>query len=229
MMWRPVVAFLVVAGLIAGGAYLLITTKPWATSPSSQLAEDQKREAEVAEIIKTNDPAQCESVKDLVINGTPYYTVCLNNVYTNLALEKSDPAYCEKLDNQMFSIESCKSTVMMQAVSTATSPAVCESMGSTELKSACVFQYWTQSAVKQGSVAVCNSMPDQKLIGPCRDSVLVDLMKQGKQIACTDLSPGLVGDCKTFYGAVIGAKSMNACSTIVDPMIQDVCASTLSQ
>jgi hypothetical protein len=80
MMWRPVLSFLLVAGVVAWGVYAVAFWKPWSQSQESKFNKFKRKKrtwptSSIPMILR-----QCEQVKDLMIGGTPYYTVCLNNM-----------------------------------------------------------------------------------------------------------------------------------------------------
>ena len=71
--------------------------------------EKIRLQEQVAEIIKTKDFSLCDEMKDKV-----YFTVCNNNIALNLAQERSDLSYCQKIDNTLVLIEECERQVIFK-------------------------------------------------------------------------------------------------------------------
>lgn len=209
--------------LIAAG-YVISTTKPWEEKVLSPGEQAQLQEAQVAELIKTGDPSQCDKAKGIVIDGTPYETVCLNNVYENLAEQTLDASYCDKLDNQMLSIAVCKSKILTMRLSTATSSAMCNTAGSSDLKNSCLTQYWSIAAKKEGNAKLCSNIPLASASQRCSDSFYIMQLAAGKDVSCSVFSSEVRADCQMFQSALSSkTPSQDVCYSIDTPELQNLC------
>ena len=197
-------ALLVIGIVAAAGVYTATIWKPGASEELSSVERVQMLEGRVADLIKTNDPIECEKAKDINIGSVSYQTVCEGNIYMNLAEQKGDVSYCDKLDNELFPIDLCKSNIITQKVHGATSPIICDSAGSQELKDSCLFQYWSKAAVE--------------------DSVYIEQISEGKKVDCSNFSKDGEQDCKSYYTIISSKPASNAaCVTLANPILQSLC------
>src|SRR3989338_2736467 len=217
-------ALLVIGIVAAAGVYTATIWKPGASEELSSVERVQMLEGRVADLIKTNDPIECEKAKDINIGSVSYQTVCEGNIYMNLAEQKGDVSYCDKLDNELFPIDLCKSNIITQKVHGATSPIIFDSAGSQELKDSCLFQYWSKAAVDGNDASVCAKVPIPRGVGVCKDSVYIEQISEGKKVDCSNFSKDGEQDCKSYYTIISSKPASNAaCVTLANPILQSLC------
>ncbi len=182
--------------VIAGAIYALVVLKPWGGAQLSDQERRAQQENQLAEAVKTNDPTQCEKLKDNMTGDSSDKIACEGNIYMALAQEKLDVSYCDKLDNKSFSTAMCKSGVIALKAATAT------------------------------SVATCDIFNDAGLKSECLTAVNLKLLVEGAQVDCAVFPPPLAADCKQFKNVIAKKPvSATACSTIQHPGLQEVCNS----
>jgi len=218
------VGVVVVAGVYAMTVWELLPSRE--LSPAEKILLQQRQQDQVAEIVKTNDPAKCEQAKDIVIDGRSYQEVCENNIYMNLAQEKLDTSYCKKLDDKSYPIELCMQSVLSQKAATATSPDFCNAVEGADLKEGCLYQYWLANAMRKGDTAVCNSISNPIGVSYCKDTVYTKNLAGGAKLDCTLFSKEKAADCKSVESA-IQSKSATSCALVQDVDLQQVCSSRI--
>lgn len=226
---KPFLGLLVLATVVAAGIYAATV---WGLLPSRELSPAekillrQKQQDQVAEIIKTNDPAGCEQAKDIVIDGRSYQEVCENNIYMNLAVQKLDTSYCKKLDDKSYPIELCMQSVLSQKAATATSPDFCNAVEGVDLREGCLYQYWLANALRKGDTAVCSNISSPIGVSYCKDTVYTKNLVEGAKLDCSLFSEEKVADCKSVVLA-IQEKSVEGCALVQDMDLQQVCNSRI--
>jgi hypothetical protein len=151
-------AIAIVVLLIAFGSiyYLVIFRKGIVLTPE----QETKIQAEVSAIIKTNDFDKCKQIKNEI-----YRTACVNNIALNLAQEKQDISYCQKIDDKLMSIASCERRVLFKKSLDQERISVCNETANEEIREECKGRFWKLLAVKKEDIVLCqNTLQDDDRI-----------------------------------------------------------------
>jgi hypothetical protein len=111
-----------------------------------------KLQEQVGEIIKFNDFGKCDEVKDEY-----YKRVCINNIAFNLAKEKQDISYCQKLDNKLLYTEDCERQILLPKAIDKEDIKVCSETRNKGIKQNCEQDFWTFLAIKKENINLCNN------------------------------------------------------------------------
>lgn len=183
-----------------------------------------ERQEAVANIIAQGDYDSCGAADGYVMNGLDYGVVCRNNVAYQLAIEKFDERYCDRLDNKLASVDECRQDVMMTRLSRDNSPATCEQTRFDPLRQQCRSLYFTKAAVENSSIAPCqNLFEDKRTV--CEDGVRLSVLaKQPSNVACSELSVAHQEDCQKFKEIVTDqGGNVQACSQLDTPVLMAGC------
>lgn len=120
------------------------------------------------EIIKTNDFNKCDEIEDEL-----YRKVCVNNIALNLANEKQDISYCEKLDNELVPIADCESRVIYAKAMDKEDISVCEETENQELRKSCENSFWLSYAIKKEDISICGNKTGEAEKNACHNSYLL--------------------------------------------------------
>ncbi len=200
---------------------------PAASEPRELTAEEkanQEKQAKVAELIKTGKLEECAKAKRIVIQGVDYETVCRNNVALNLALDRLDPSFCDKLDGNLLSIASCKNRVWAAKFANVKELAQCDEAPTGELKSTCQVLYWLNGAVQHDDVTLCDHLTESQTKTECRNSFFLNrLASNPREARCENFSAPLKQDCETLEKALSTPKNSQGCLRIRDVRLQSFC------
>src|SRR3989338_2475215 len=117
--------------------------------------EQQKR---VAEIIATGDLNKCKEAEGVMINGYDYGIVCNDNVVENLAMERLDTSFCDKLaDNSSDWVAACKKEVTLKKLQQTNDLQVCQT-ASSDFKAECEALYWSRQALDLKESKPCENI-----------------------------------------------------------------------
>lgn len=120
---------------------------------------------QAADIIRSKDFNRCQEIKDEV-----YQKVCINNIALNLAEEKQDISYCQKIDGQLIPIEECEREIIFQKAIDEGKTDACEETNNQGLQQECKENFWSDSAVKKSDIALCNNVEGEQGKNVCRDN-----------------------------------------------------------
>lgn len=126
-------------------------------------------QSETASIVKGKDFSECEKIKDDL-----YKTVCVNNIALNLAKEKQDISYCEKVDNAFIPRKSCEQDVILPKSINKEDIAVCQETKDAELRVRCQNSFYTQLALKKGDIKICDKEKNKDVFDTCFDTYKVE-------------------------------------------------------
>lgn len=126
-------------------------------------------QGQTEQIVKTGDFNRCQEINDDV-----YRKVCTNNIALNLAQQKLDSSYCQKIDGKLMSAEECDRRVMGEKMAKATSIAVCQQALTDTVKKECEDNFYSNSGFIANSVDInaCSRAPTTEQEDDCYDSYL---------------------------------------------------------
>jgi len=220
------ILIIVVLLVVACVAWLLVSGRiPWksgaeATStPLTELSQEQK----VADIIKTGDLSQCESVKGLVLQENDYYVTCRNNIIFNDALNQLNPSLCDDLDNHQFLIEDCQMQIVAKKMQQNGDLSFCQSIKS-QVQISCIQAYWTNRAQSANDVSFCDQLDDSNSQTACKITVYLEqLRKNPVQFRCRLLDGQFYNDCIHLQQLLPSKYNDASCHQLLTADIQSIC------
>lgn len=145
----------------------------------------------VADIIKSENLSQCDGIED-----AQYRKVCINNIAQNLAQKNLDVTYCDKLDNENFSVSDCKEAVIDELSIKNKDISICDKLADL---SGCRRQYWQIIALKYDNVSLCDQAQDDEQKNLCRNNYVLQkfFLNDPKKTDCSQFaSTAVQDDCK---------------------------------
>ncbi len=173
---------------------------------------------QVAVLIKSKDFSSCSQVDDNL-----YKKVCVNNIALNLAYEKLDITYCQKLDDELVSIDDCVSTVAFQGAIENNDITFCKDIIDDELQKDCEVSFYQQMSIIDENVALCDNLEEDLRVNCVNSYYLqtefaVDL----DNFACSKLiGDDLQSDCEIMKNA----ESNFSCSSLKSYEVSSYCQS----
>jgi hypothetical protein len=135
------------------------------TDQTPKVKSELDLQKQIAEIIKTKDFNKCQEVQDAT-----YRTACINNIALNLAQETQDLSYCQKIDNNLVSIEGCERQVIFQKSLDKENISVCNEAQNQAVQKECQDIFWLNLALKKDDVSLCNNYKAEQESNYCQDS-----------------------------------------------------------
>lgn len=218
---------LVIALFAAAAAYVFWPYIMNFNKGAEKVLTPEEQQQFVADLIKTGDLNQCQKAQGMVINGTDYFQVCLNNIDLNLAQEKGDLSYCDQLQGNDWDKTLCKRDTITKKISSGEGN-FCPSLTDPGLKNFCTDAYWSRDALANETIASCDKVIDSVLKFDCQDAVhTVQLVSNTKGFSCKIFHASSLGsDCDTYILALTSSKlSTTTCASIGTVSIMQACLS----
>ena len=195
---RSLLLAVLAAILIIAGFLIYRSRGPGDISPGEIL----KKQEAVAAIIKTGNLDKCSEARGLVISGVNYESVCRNNIASQMAFETLSVSYCRKLDDKLFSVQSCEEQVLANLAQKEGRVAVCNEARSETARVNCLSAFWSAKAVAEKNVSLCDNVPRDFALS-CRDDVWIEqLIEDPTAVLCAKFSKNLARDCEVMKRAV---------------------------
>lgn len=159
--------------------------KPEIPKPKSE----SDLQEQMAEIVKSENFDRCQEIEDKT-----YQTACINNIALNLANEKQDLSFCQKLDDKLVSIETCEREIIFSKSIDKEDISVCGETKNSQLKKECEDSFWPSLALKKGDIRLCDNISDESAKENCSNQYLAKKEFSGNVSAF---------DCNKFQGEEI--------------------------
>ena len=185
-----------------------------------------KQQEKVSEIIAAGDIGQCKRARGVVIDGVNYEAVCKNNIALQAAHASLDFSQCEKLDDNLMSIDDCKEKVLMEKLTKEQNISVCDMAPTQDIKTGCTNKFWIQKALAGQDEALCGNVTPEFQQWICKDSVALGELKSPNDIValrCGDLSSFAENDCGQLK-SLIQREGATKCEGLFYPPILQACA-----
>ena len=161
-----------------------ILNKP--ESPVVESRTELQIQEQLGELIKGGNFDDCKKI------GNAYYeTVCVNNVALQLAQERLDVSYCQKIDNKLVPIADCERKIIFTKSINKEDAAACDETKNEELRLQCRTELYLGLAFKKNDVSVCERETTPERRAECADRYIFQKEYVGKS---TDF------DCNRFLG-----------------------------
>ncbi|MEA3344190.1 MAG: hypothetical protein U9Q16_00700 [Patescibacteria group bacterium] len=202
-----VIIIVIILLLVFGSVYYYFKVfKKGATSLTVE--QEIELQEQVVGIIKTNDFNGCDQIEDEI-----YRTACVNNIAMNLAQEKQDISYCEKIDNKLMSIASCERRVLFKKSLAEEHISICNETENNEIQQQCKDRFWPLLAVKKGDIDLCQNVfiDDYKVL--CVNYYIFEqeFLKNEKNFDCKKFNlEQFVSDCR-IYKEQVSSNELNDC------------------
>jgi len=197
--------------------YLEIVQKDITTLTQKQEIEIQDQ---VSEIIKTNDFDKCVEVQNEI-----YRTACVNNIALNLAQEKQDISYCQKIDDKLMSIASCETRVLFKKSLDQEHISICNETANKEIQQQCKDRFWPLLAVKKENIDLCQNVfiDDDKAV--CVDNYIFqkEFISNENDFDCTEFdTQQSKSDCKIYKEKALN-NTLNDCYIFESDLFINYC------
>lgn len=189
---------------------------------TGKLTQEQEMELQerASEIIKTNDFGKCQEIENEM-----YRTVCINNIALNLAREKQDVSYCQKLDDKLISVAGCERGIVLNKSLEKEDINICLEAENNEIKKECQESFWQNLAFKKGDIRFCDNISDEEKKIFCRDSYLfgAEFVKSASGFDCEKFQLlEAESDCR-IYKENISAKKDADCKVFKSNLFLNYC------
>ena len=182
-----------------------------------------KLQEQVREIVKLNDFKKCDEIKDEY-----YKTVCINNIAFNLAKEKQDISYCQKLDNKLLYTEDCEIEILFSKALNKEDITVCFETKNEAIKKSCKDNFWRLLSLKKKDINLCENYlnDEEKII--CRDLYTFKnefLFKKSdiKSFNCLKFENKDIQDDCNFFKKNFSIIKVNLCHKLKSYLFRDYC------
>lgn len=219
------VAGLVILALVATVSWSPIRNlfpKKTGLSPASQKSlkasladenksDEQKLQERVSAIVAGKDFGRCNEIQDEM-----YRKVCINNIALNLAQEKQDASYCQKMDGKLMSVADCESQVVPQKALEQQDVKICQEAETSEIQTACYENFWLDSALQKSDIKLCENLATSQEKDICFDRYLFqkEFFENSGDFQCNKFRQQQVqADCKTYQSNFSDAK-FNPCQKL---------------
>ena len=182
--------------------------------------EEIKLQEKAAEIIKTGDFDKCQEIENQI-----YRTVCINNIALNLAQEKQDISYCQKLDDELVSIAGCERQVLFTKSQDKEDINVCNETKNSEIQKECQESFWPSLALNKKDINLCNNITVEQEKNSCRDNYLFkqEFTKSESDFDCQRFySQQVKSDCQIYKENILNKKSI-ACNIFESDLFLNYC------
>lgn len=176
---------------------------------------------QAGEIIKMKDFKRCDEIKD-----ETYKTVCINNIALNLAQEKQDISYCQKIDDKLIPIKDCERQVIFTKSLEKEDINICKETQNQEIQKQCQDSFWPSLALAKNDVNLCNNALAEQEKSFCRDNYLFqkEFVQDAKVFVCEKFNDIQVGeDCKNFKENIGEPKTPELCANLKSNLFLNYC------
>lgn len=182
-------------------------------------SEEQKLQERVSVIIASRDLNRCNEIKD-----ETYRKVCVNNIALNLAQEKQDASYCQKVDGSLISLSQCESEVIPEKALNEKDIKVCDEATSSEITSVCQKDFWSRLAAKEENIKECDNLTAGAERNRCYDMYfLAAEFITGKSTDCNQFaSEQAKKDCE-LYKVIFENNKIQDCPKLKTDFFQLLC------
>lgn len=218
---KSIIGVVVVLALVGGYYYIFVRVNTLTGK------EAEIKQQEVASIINAKEIQSCESLKRTMIDGTDYYSVCVNNIAESLAMKNLDASYCEKLDDKLFSRANCKSAVAVSLAIQKHDSGACSVLEESQ-KRYCVDTYLYNEATFTKNAALCGEISIIPTRQQCNDQILAQkLIENPTKINCSEFSQLAQSDCDAYKKALSATRDTGQCSFITNQILSSACISKI--
>jgi len=182
--------------------------------------EEIKLQEKAAEIIKAGDFNKCQEIENQI-----YRTVCINNIALNLAQERQDISYCQKLDDELVSIAGCERQVLFTKSQDKEDINVCSETKNSEIQKECQKSFWPSLALNKKDIDLCDNIIVEQEKNSCRDNYLLkqEFAKSESDFDCQRFySQQVKSDCQIYKENILNKKSI-ACNIFESDLFLNYC------
>jgi hypothetical protein len=197
----------------------------------TSINEEKTLDQRVADIIKTGNLDLCQKIEDQT-----FKTVCTNNIAFNLAKEKDDPSYCQKLDNNLMSVADCEREVVANKALGEGNISICEQASDESVKDQCKNSFYWKLALTKDDINICNQIQQKDQLEYCHNNYLINKKFRGntKGFDCLQLEGNDVQvECKKMQDLIGTINTMHKfpnpdlCSQFKTSLFNNYCLSFL--
>jgi len=201
------------------------------SSQEASVGKDQTVEQRVADIIKTGNFGLCQEIKDQT-----FRTVCTNNIALNLAKEKKDVSYCQKLDNHLVPIADCEQEVIHDKALEEENISICGQASDESVRNLCRENFYLELSLIKNDINICNQIQKEDQSEYCYNSYLVNKKFRSniKGFDCLQLEGNDVrAECKKMQDLIGTTNTMQKfpdnelCFQFKTSLFNDYCLSLL--
>ncbi|HAT68853.1 MAG TPA: hypothetical protein DCS20_04560 [Candidatus Yonathbacteria bacterium] len=160
--YAPIVFSVVVFVVLFTAIFL--NMKPARTALETKLdpQEELMLQEQIAPLIKAGDMKACDQVQNDM-----YKKVCINNIALQKAEETKDISFCQYLDNELISRESCERQVISQKSIEREDRSICRETQNETLQKECEGSYFFGLAQKKQDPKLCDQDTDTTQANQC--------------------------------------------------------------
>lgn len=221
--WKYIGVILIIALIFIGLMWL--GAKESGDTVKKEFSETEKElklQEQVSEIIKTKDFTQCDKINDATNK-----TVCVNNIALNLAQEKQDVSYCQKIDDKLIPRAECKWQIVSTKALEKENIEVCKEAQNKEIQTQCAANFYNSLALKKNDIEICNQLKDNEKTDNCYNTFLIvkDFTRDSGKFDCLVLRGNAIQkDCKKVQ-EFIKTRKGNICAEVKNPLFLPFCLS----
>ena len=177
-------------------------------SPAAESRTELQIQEQLGELIKGGNFDDCEKI------GNAYYeTVCVNNIALQLAQERLDVSYCQKIDNKLIPIADCERQVVVKKSIERESVAICDEATDGDVREQCKASFLIGLAYKKNDVSICDREQDSVRRNECVDMYVFqrEYVTNSVGFDCGRFSDGDVRRDCVLFAQRYAVRDMQAC------------------
>lgn len=164
------------------------------TEPVLTTEEELVLQEQITPLIKAGDMKACGQVQNDM-----YRKVCINNIALNKANETKDISYCQHLDGELLSKDTCEQGVLFSKSVETKNIAVCAEASNPLLKEQCETAYYPSLALNDQDPAACDQHPDKAKADECWNGFFAQKFASGEKIECSNFrGEDVQADCNAL-------------------------------
>ena len=228
-------ALYIVSALVIGSVAFVVLRNFWHPSAQTALtpAQELALQEQIAPLIKAGDMAACNQVQNAL-----YRAVCIDNIAMSKAQQTQDISWCQYLDSNLVSIESCEQPILFAKAAQTGDETVCSETQDKTLQDECRSNFFILLASKEQNPNICDRQTDPTKADQCWNEFYVR-----KSLTATT-SPAKSLDCSVFRGSAVQADCSslkkafstnnpqtfsNACQSQKTTVFRQICMAVLGQ
>lgn len=176
-------------------------------------------------LVEKGDIGRCAKVRDVVVDGIHYESVCRNNIALSRANETLDISYCDLVDDQLVSKSECRQNVIVNMIKQKKDSKYCDLFSGNE-QEFCYTIFTNTKAQENQNIDVCGELEHELLRTQCRDNYSFEAFaKDPSTVVCSSFSDKTLQDeCAAVQIiAKTPLKRTGDCQNIFHPMFHKTC------
>lgn len=182
--------------------------------------DEKALQNQLAQIVKTDDLSRCQE-----INNQLYRTVCINNISVQLATDKKDLSYCQKMDGNLMTKDSCERRVIFDKSQEAGDINVCDETQRDNLKNDCRKVFWPSLTIKKGDISFCDNISSDEEKTNCKNDYIYqkEFLSKTASFGCSKfLGDDVKADC-AIYKKNLNSNSLDFCKNLKSGLFLNAC------